>query len=408
MSRTILVVAPYLPLPANFGGAIRIYQLVKALSATNSVILLAPFRGDAFDEIVQLGQICDVTAVPVSATVREPASRRKRMAQFRSLAGSRPSIVRTSSSMKFQAVMDRLFQTRFIDLVQYEFPQMSIFRPSVPVPSIIDAHNIEYRLLQSMVTSSHSGLRTWFNAIEFARMRQFERQSWRQSTLNIATSTNDAGVIELATGQEVPVVPNGVDANALSKVAAVRQTPNSILFTGAMRHGPNAEGAIWFAREVLPLIKQQIPAATFTVAGADPPPAVKALTANGVKVTGTVEDIHQYLGKTQLTVVPLHAGSGTRLKILEAFAARRPVVSTSLGAEGLDVVDGNHLLIANSAREFALAVTHLLEHPAQADALAAAGQKLARERYDWTLIASELEKAQTIAMTRFYAGEDEQ
>jgi glycosyltransferase involved in cell wall biosynthesis len=166
----------------------------------------------------------------------------------------------------------------------------------------------------------------------------------------------------------------------------------AILFTGKMDYRPNIDAVLWFVRHVWPLILQRIPAARFYIVGKHPAPQIARLTTEPrVTVTGYVPEVLPYFGGSDVCVVPLRVGGGTRLKVLEAMAAGVPLVSTSLGAEGIGLVAGEHALIADSPQPFADAVLHLLGHPALAGAMAASARKFVWARYDWKEIAPLLE-----------------
>lgn len=391
----ILVVAPFLPYPADFGGAIRIFELIRYLSREREIILLAPARnpaGEDFAAIQALGEFCDVTAVPASSTARDPAGRGKRIRQLAAIGNYRSATETLSYVEAMQHAMDRLFQTRFIDLVLYEFPQTTFYRPPDGVPTILDAHNIEHLLLKRVALESDSIARAAFNTVEWRKLRRFERRAWRSVDLCLATSDQDAEIIETATGRETPVIPNGVDVASYTFREANKILEPRIIFVGTMRHQPNAAGAVWMAREVFPKIRERIPNVELWIVGADPPPSVQRLAGDGIVVTGRVDDVRPYLDTAAVAVAPLHSGSGTRLKILEAFAAGVPVVSTWLGAEGIDAEDGEHLLLADRADDFASAVAALIDDPARRAGLARRARALVEHRYGWESIAEQLDE----------------
>jgi glycosyltransferase involved in cell wall biosynthesis len=194
-------------------------------------------------------------------------------------------------------------------------------------------------------------------------------------------------VEELAPGTATTVVPNGVDVvrvrpPVLDGRGAGRR-PTAV-FVGKMDYRPNVDGARWFTEEVLPLVRQRVPSFALTIVGRDPTPEVQALSGqDGVHVTGRVQSTTPFLHEASLAVVPLRAGSGSRLKVLEALAAGTPVVSTSLGVEGLQVDAGRHLLVADGAPAFAAAVADLLADPDRRARMAREGRRLVEERYGW-------------------------
>lgn len=399
---SILIVAPFLPWPADYGGALRVYHLLSGLAERHHLTLLAPATAAEFEATRELGRICDVVTVPAAATARDPASRRKRMQQLRAQLGPRSFAELSGYNPQLEAAIATIFMSRRVDLVQFEFPAAALHRLPEPRPTVFDAHNVEYELLKRVARSGASLPRQLFNATEATKVRRLEQRLWRSATLAIATSERDAATISAVTRDAVPVVPNGVDP-ALFELA---RTPEAghIVFVGAMRHQPNADAAVWFAREVLPLVRAKQADVRFTIVGADPPPTVRALHGDGITVTGYVADVRPYLASAALAVVPLRSGGGTRLKILEAFAAGLPVVSTTLGAEGLEVASGEHLLLANTPDELASGALLVLRERTFAQRLANAAQTLVRERYSWERIVPLLEDAHTLAIERFKSG----
>jgi glycosyltransferase involved in cell wall biosynthesis len=206
---------------------------------------------------------------------------------------------------------------------------------------------------------------------------------------------------KIVPGARIAVVENGVDCEAFVPRAVESgrgETPegiakNAIVFVGSMDYYPNAEGAVWFAREIWPAIRERVPSLEFCIVGARPTEAVQALREiEGVTVTGTVPDVRPYYQRALAAVVPLRTGGGTRLKILEAMAAGTPVVSTALGAEGLRVEPGEHYLMAgpDGAAMWVEAIAKLHTNPAECAALAERGLRRTREEYDWKSLGAAL------------------
>jgi polysaccharide biosynthesis protein PslH len=191
-------------------------------------------------------------------------------------------------------------------------------------------------------------------------------------------------------GLEAAVVPNGVDLERFSPAGEPKGA--SAVFVGKMDYRPNVDAVRWFCAEVLPRVRAAVPGFVFTVVGSRPVSAVRELgRLPGVRVTGRVAETRPYVRDAAIAVVPLRAGSGTRLKILEALAMGRPVVSTTLGCEGLDTVDGAHLAVADSPEGFAERVVRLLRHDGERARLGRHGRQLVAERYGWTASVARLE-----------------
>ncbi len=191
-------------------------------------------------------------------------------------------------------------------------------------------------------------------------------------------------------GKPVTCVPNAVDVEYFSP-SPESVDVDAIVLTGLMRYRPNVDAALYFVRDVLPRLLEVRPKLVFYIVGGDPPDEVRQLAGPNVVVTGTVADVRPYVYKAAVFVVPLRMGGGTRLKVLEGLSMRKAMVSTSLGCEGIDVKDGTHLLIADTAASFADAVVRLLEDPTLATTLAMAGRDLVDTRYRWERVVGALE-----------------
>ena len=365
------------------------YELIRGVRRSSDVEILS-LTDDASDLHMTEKELGRVTAVNVPFTARSATTRARRTLQLRSLASTRSAQDRLYIHAECQRVLDRLTAASGFDLVQFEFSQMGGYGVRSALPTVIDVHNIEHDLMRGMA-STGSSARRLFNAIEYRKFRREEIAAWRHASYCVATSSKDAAVVSSFTGGDVPVIPNGVDLDYFKPTSMDRSKSGTIAFVGAMHYRPNAEGARYFAERVFPSIIQSIPNATFTVVGADPMPEVSALASvAGVTVTGSVRDVRPWLESAQVVVVPLLSGGGTRIKILEAFAAGRPVVSTTVGAEGIDVVDREHLLLADDPSDFADAVVELMGNPALRDHLVSNALSLVLERYQWSTIADRL------------------
>lgn len=385
----ILFATPYLPAPPNFGGARRMYELIRGARQLDTVRALS-LTGPTDDISAAEQEICPIVPVPVPVTGRMAPERQRREAQLRSLTSTHSFQYQLSHHAQFQMVLDQLTARGEVDVVQFEFSQMGSYWLADAIPSILDVHNIEHDVLRQMAQSG-SPARRLFNQLEYRKFRREEIGAWRRASRCIATSELDAGIIERQINRPVPVIPNGVDLDYFAAPPLSDASDTHIVFTGAMRYRPNADGAIWFADTILPLIQRELPAARFSIVGADPPPAVRALADRpGVTVTGTVDDVRPWLQAAQIVVVPLLSGGGTRLKLLEAFASGRPVVSTRTGAEGIAVRDERELLLADEPEGFARAVIALARTPELRARLTGAAFDLVRTHYQWNAISMHL------------------
>lgn len=385
----ILAITPYLPAPPDFGGAARIYNILAQLQerAELTVFSLTGPDDNPAESQQTFGRL--ITA-PVPMTARNPANVAKRSVQLRS------TLSRQSFQHYFywhedaQKRLDELMRDENFDIVQIEFSQMAAYQTDSSARRVIDLHNIEYDVLRQAADHS-SGAKRIFNRWEWRKLKQEEEQAWRDADLCLATSEGDAARVRTVTGEECLVVPNGVDDTYFSRQSLDIAEPGSIVFTGAIRYQPNADAVTYFVRRVWPLIRDLEPNATFNIVGADPPDEVIRLgELNGVNVSGSVDDVRPWLRSASVVVVPLLSGGGTRLKILEAFASGRPVVSTSIGAAGLDVDDDRHLIISDRPMDMAQSVVSLLRDRRQSEALSDNAYQLVRANYRWSTIVDRL------------------
>jgi len=249
--------------------------------------------------------------------------------------------------------------------------------------SVLFEHNVETTIWQRHLKTASNSLARMFFSMQARRMFEYEAQVCRQSARVIAVSETDASRMREMFGiSKVSAVPTGVDVDFFAPRAAGAAPGADLVFVGSMDWLPNVDGILYFAREILPLIRERKPDCTLAVVGRNPPGEVVQLGAQdaGIKVTGTVDDIRPYFWNSSVSIVPLRIGGGTRLKIFEAMAAKVPVVSTSIGAEGLPVTSGENCYLADSPRDFAGRCVDLLSDAPLRSRIASAGWELVSSR----------------------------
>lgn len=389
----LLILSPYLPSPPRSGGAARIHGLASRLARRHEVAILAYARPgeDLSARLAATGAYASEIRIIESRRVGASA-RQRRAAQLLSLLSRQSYERRAYASAGFQAALDEMTAAWRPDAILIEFAQMGYFRFPEGNPLILDAHNVEHELLLRMAAGG-SALRRIYRRINAARLRTDEARLLRRVDAAAATSPRDRDLLRaLAPGARIEVVPNGVDTTEYRPLLGASYAPPTILFFGAMDYSPNIDAALRFHRTIWPRLRARWPRLRFAVVGREPPAAVRALNGrDGVVVTGQVEDLRPWLADAAVVVVPLRFGSGTRLKVLEALAMARPVVSTSAGIEGLAVENGRHLLVADRRDEFASAVELLLSEPELAERLGRAGRRLVEQCYDWGSISERLD-----------------
>jgi sugar transferase (PEP-CTERM/EpsH1 system associated) len=388
----ILIIADYLPYPLVGGDRIRIYNLLSRIARRHEVSL-AGFLEQPEDAegVPHLRELC----ARVEAASFKPTSRLVKVLGMLGfgLAGKPPELNLLHSD-ELATKIWRLAASVEFDVVQIEHSRMALYRETLPRPvrskSILMFHNFisqQDKRLSQIERRWVNKLRPLVNSMA---MRRWEPRYAEKFDRCTTVSTVDRDLLLNANPRlHVDVIPNGVDIQKYEPLPAPSAAP-SLLFVGNMGYPPGADAAVYFCQEILPLIRRQLSATELWIVGRMPRPEVRQLNGDGVHVAGQVDDVIPYYRQSAVCVVPLRAGGGTRLKILEAMALGRPVVSTTIGCEGLDVVDAQHLLIADTPRQFAEQTLRLLTDRQLYQRLSAQGRQLVEDRYDWDKIAAKL------------------
>lgn len=390
----ILWLTPYLPVPTS-GAGTRVYNLLQVLARTCDIDLIAgSVTGEPDqDASTEMRSVCrSVEVVPATIT----SQRHKRLLQLKSLFGRHPMHYRIFYSKEMQERIDRIARQNSYDAVVLESSFMGYYSLPEGLPRVLDQHNVESEILLRSSQRERSMLRRAYNLLEYWKYRSDEWRICRQMNLILATSMRDCeGMLQWRGVPACVVIPNGVDTTYfVSGEQDDNQPSNTVLFTGTMNYSPNTEAMLYFVDEIWPLIQERMPAALLQIVGHSPPPEiVKLARLPNVAVLGSVPDVRPYLAAAQVVVAPLRIGGGTRLKILEAMAMARAVVSTSLACEGLDVQHGRHLLVADTPLTFAESVCELLSNASRRAAMGKEGRQLVQESYDWQSLGLRMEDA---------------
>jgi sugar transferase (PEP-CTERM/EpsH1 system associated) len=384
----ILVLDEEFPWPLNTGKRIRSYNLAAALAAQHHVSYLAYGGNDS----PAFRALADARLHPVA--VPEP-DRRKHGARFYlrlllNLASPYPYIVTSHRSAAFRAAVNRLVTAGGFDLVICEWTPYAIFVRDFHRPKrVLVAHNIESHIWQRYEEHETNPLRRWYIARQRAKVQAFEKAAFAWVDGATAVSEADAAEIRALGGPgPVAVVDNGVDIGYFEPQGGV-EDPHKLVFTGSMDWRPNQDAAHWFVGEIWPRLRAARPALSCTFVGRDPPADVVELgRVPGITITGTVPDVRPMIDAAAAYIVPLRIGGGSRLKILEALAMRKAVISTRVGAEGLRLDDGRHMLLADHPGEFAAAVLRVLDDAALRRRLGEAGRAHVVEHYRWESIGA--------------------
>ena len=384
----VLLVSSQFPVPVRSGFTTRVHQLTRHLARRHAVTLLS-YVDDATSDFV--GKMRDVVRVePVE--YEWPRGARKRMAQATSAASRTPFTCRLMYTDAMQRAIDRLCATHKFDVVQLESSPLCAFRVPARPRLVIDEHNIEYEVLERMHRAERSLPRRLFNRVEAARFRSFERACWsRVDGVAVTSEREEAIVRSSAPETPIAVVPNGVD---LDYFRPGRSPPeaDTVVFNGALDYRPNLDAAMHLVEDIWPLVIARRPDARLTIIGRGDRAVSSRVCGRGVRYVGEVADVRPYLERAAVVAVPIRMGGGTRLKVVEGLAMAKAMVATPLGAEGVDVHAGEHLVLADTAEEFAGAVLELFENRDLAARLGAAARARMERGYGWPLVVARLEE----------------
>ena len=380
--------------PSTTGGRVRSLQIVSELARRHQV-----------------------TVVTTHGAGDDPEGLKRRLSHCHQVL-SFPYVPPKLGSAAFPAAVARSWMSTYpVDLWKWQEPQVrqqvrSLFdsgaidlcvsdflfaAANVPmrsgVPVVLFEHNVEYLIWQRLCALETRPLRRALFEIEWRKLRAREADACRQADLTIAVSEDDRRRLEaLAPGIRAASIPTGVDTSYFTPNGRPERG-NRLVFSGSMDWHPNEDAVVYFADAILPRIRAEIPDATLTVVGRNPTARLREVASRaGIDITGTVDDVRPSIGEAAVYVVPLRAGGGTRLKIFEALAMAKPVVSTTVGAEGLALEDGRHFLAADDPDTFAGSVIGLLRSPSRRQALGRAGRDLVDAYYSWPTVACEFEE----------------
>jgi polysaccharide biosynthesis protein PslH len=380
----VLLLTQVLPFPPDSGPKIKTWNLIKWLAAAGHEITLASFvRGETERELTALRHYCRaVHAVPMRRGVLRDGGY-----LLASLLSGEPFVIRRDRRAAMHRLVERLGRATRFDVVHADQLNMAQYAAGVAgARTVLDAHNALWLLYQRMAAAAPAGPRRLLLQREWRRLREYEGRVGGSVDAVLAVSIEDRDALRTAMGGDVDirVVPIAVDPTEVG-VLARRPDADRLVHLGTMYWPPNVEGVRWFVERVFPLIRAVRPQVALDVIGARPPRALRALARpdSGVSVTGYVADPTPYLERAAAMVVPVLAGSGMRVKILNALAQGLPVVTTTLGCEGIAAQAGTHLLVADHPDDFAAAVLRVLGGAALADALAHNGRRLVETRYDY-------------------------
>ena len=377
-------------LPAHSGGAIRSYHILRQLGSLHELVFFSYYGGYPDPEYEKElarqfpGSVCICTGK------RELNWVSRGLDYLSRLATPIPYAVSRFKSARVQEKLNAWFRERRFDVAVCDFLDAAVNFPSrLTIPTFLFQHNVESEIWRRHSVTQQNPPKRLLYQVEFRKMLRYEQSIVRKFHHIIAVSEHDRRLMsEWTDPSRLSVVPTGVDRKQYRPGPSSAPVKPLVLFLGAMDWQPNVDAVEYFCRETWPSIQVKVPAARFRIVGRNPVRRVRRLASSSVEVTGSVPSIADHLRESAVVVVPLRVGGGTRLKIYEAMAAGKAVVSTSIGAEGLDVHHGQDIVLADDEVAFAEAVTMLLQDVEFRRRYERAAAALAA-KYDWAAVGDQ-------------------
>ena len=402
MTLRILFLTQIVPYPPDAGPKVKTWHVLRFLAAMGYEIHLVTYvRAEEEKHLDTLRELCaQVYPVPI---------RRSRIMDgfywLRSNLTGRPFLIERDDLKEMRVLVDRLLEREKFDVVhadQLTMTQFALNQNGRNLARIFDAHNAVWTILDRMADNNPWLVKPVLK-LEAQRIKRYEGKVVREFERTLAvTYIDENSLLDAANSiarndvyrDRIAVIPIAVDTQQLLPIKREVQSVN-ILTLGTLHYPPNADGIRWFLKEVFPLILREVPQTTLTIVGKNPPAdflEFERQQPEVIKVTGYVPSLQPYLEKAAVVVIPVRAGGGMRVRILESLSWGMPLVTTTIGLEGIEARPGEEVLVADEPEVFAHAVVNLLKDPALRNKIADQGRKLAEARYDWQVVFKDLER----------------
>lgn len=386
----ILLVFPFLPYPPDDGGRIGFFNPIKYLSREHEVLVVCLTEGrDRNEYVEELKKFCVDLRTLRRSKWQDP---------YRLLKGTL-SVPPGSAAKYWYSTAGDLIRAMIArhkpDIAEFHHLNTAIYRPFAEgIPTVLREHNVEYKVWEKHAEHARSSVERWYAARCAPRVRAYEAKMAPRFARCLTVSSADARhLAEIAPTARVEAIPSGVDTEYFYPSPKVQEESFSMVLTGSFEWRPKQHNLWVLLTEIMPRIRAKVPEATLCVVGKGIPDELKRLAERtpGVTVTGTVPDVRPYVCRASLVLNYLESGGGIALKVLEAMAMRKPVLSNSLGCEGIEVEHGQDVFLADGLEKFAAAATYLLEDSAARRGLAEEGYQRVLKGYSWNVIAGRLE-----------------
>jgi sugar transferase (PEP-CTERM/EpsH1 system associated) len=378
--------------PPDTGGKIRSYNILRQLAKHHAVTFFTFYAAHENDVHAELSHIFE-RAIQIPLDLPPAKSAGELLNYAAHLFSREPYNLTKYCRPVVRKKLHALLQEETYDVVLCDFLMAAGVIPwDWPGPKVLFTHNVEAVIWQRHYEMAKNPLWKAISWREWKTMEAAERKYLRKADHVLTVSENDREVFaRFLDPRKLTVIPTGADTEFFQPSSGETETPNSLVFTGSMDWLPNEDGILYFADEIFPLIRRHVPDVTLSIVGRKPSRRVKDLASRvpNIQVTGWVEDVRPYLAKGAVCIVPLRIGGGTRLKIFEAMSMAKAVVSTSIGAEGLPVKNGEHILLADDPASFAETTLQLLGNASQRAQIGHAARQLVEENYSWSTVSAD-------------------
>jgi sugar transferase (PEP-CTERM/EpsH1 system associated) len=383
--------------PADTGGKIRSYNILRQLAGDHEVSYLCLTDETPSPEAIDhLGSFCKrVDYIPFKP--ERKFSPEFYLAILRNLFSSRPYVINKYKNSRIVEEIKKRVASGKVDVLLCDFLEMSVNLADIRgVPMVLFQHNVETEIWRRHFETNENPLKKGYLYIDYRRFYKYEKMAcgWFDDVLVVSEA--DGGLLrENYDVKHTTIIPTGVDTEYFKPNPGLME-PKSIAFVGSMDWLPNQDAVEYFVGEIYPKIKTKVTDVRFCIVGRRPPEKIMNLAKldSSVTVTGTVDDIRPYVDKARVYIVPIRIGGGTRIKIYEALAQKKAIISTAIGAEGLPLVDGKHIIIADDPERFADAVIRLLNDDDDLGMrISENGYSLVKEKYSWEKVAGSFSRA---------------
>jgi glycosyltransferase involved in cell wall biosynthesis len=386
----ILQIAPQVPYPLLDGGKVGIFNITRHLAERGHLVTLLAFDRESGYDYTGLKRYCELQTVSHS-------TRNSKLGAALNLMSSIPYNISKYRSLKFEQALSSLLKKRKFDVIHIDHLHMASYaevcRQYSSAPIILREHNVESVIMDRYAEVMKNPLMRRYLRLQVRRLRRHESAMLKSVDACCAITEIDAEkILALQPESIVSTVPVGIDETYFECSDVNQKSPPSVVFFGALDWIPNQDAVQWFVNSVFPIVARSFPETKVSIIGKNPPPSIRSLQSDAISIKGFIEDLKSEIQRSTVMIAPFRIGSGVRIKILEAFAMRVPVVATTVGCEGIPVLHEQHLLIGDSAEDFAKLILRLLENEELVRPLVEEAYRLASTQYRWDSVAKKLEE----------------